>query len=54
MMADEGEISPLHEAAIQLHEMYLSLQVAGFSQHEAMELIARVMAGGMTSGGSDD
>lgn len=36
-------VSPLREAAIQIHEMYEELKAAGFSRKEAMELIARVL-----------
>lgn len=43
MMAKDGEISPLREAAVQMHEMYLELKAAGFSRSEAMELIARTI-----------
>jgi hypothetical protein len=39
----DGDVSPLREAAIQLHEMYIELKLAGFSRGEAMELVARVM-----------
>lgn len=53
-MSGDGELTPMAEATVQLHEMYLSLQAAGFTQPEAMELVARVMAGGMGSGGGDD
>lgn len=42
---DMPNISPLREAAIQIHEMYVELKAAGFSRSEAMELIAKVMAG---------
>lgn len=53
-MSNDGEITPLNEAAVQLHEMYLSLQTAGFTRGESMELIARVMASGMTGDSDDD
>lgn len=45
----DGEISPLREAAVQLHEMYLELKRAGFSRGEAMELVAKTLASGMAS-----
>jgi hypothetical protein len=41
-MAD-GDMSPLREAAVQLHEMYVELRNAGFSRSEAMELVAKVL-----------
>jgi hypothetical protein len=43
-MGEDGDVSPLRESAIQLHEMYVELKGAGFSRGEAMELVARVMA----------
>lgn len=46
----DGEISPLREAANQLHEMYIELKRAGFSRGEAMELVAKVIASGMAEG----
>lgn len=43
----DGEMTPLREAATQLHEMYTELKGAGFSRSEAMELVARVLAQGI-------
>jgi hypothetical protein len=40
---NELSISPLKEAAIQLHEMYEEFKNAGFSKREAMELTARMI-----------
>lgn len=37
------EVSPLRQAAVQIHEMYEELKAAGFSRKEAMELIAKVL-----------
>lgn len=48
-MAD-GDVSPLREAAIQLHEMYTELKAAGFTRGEAMELVAKTMAAGFSEG----
>lgn len=45
----DGEMSPLREAAVQLHEMYLELKRAGFSRGEAMELVAKTLASGMAN-----
>jgi len=39
-------MSPLREAAIQLHEMYVELKRAGFSRGEAMELVAKTLSSG--------
>jgi len=44
----DGEMTPLSEAATQLHEMYVELKRAGFSRSEAMELVARVLASGIS------
>jgi len=41
---DDGEMSPLREAAVQMHELYVELKDAGFSRGEAMELMGRVMS----------
>jgi uncharacterized protein YoaH (UPF0181 family) len=41
-------MSPLREAAIQAHEMYVELKNAGFSRGEAIELIAKAMASGIS------
>jgi hypothetical protein len=46
----DGEMSPLREAAVQLHEMYVELKRAGFSRGEAMELCTKVIASGMAEG----
>lgn len=39
----DGDMSPLREGAIQLHELYKELTRAGFKRSEAMELIAKVI-----------
>lgn len=39
-MSDEP-MTPLIEAATQLHEWYISLQVGGFTKMEAMTIIAK-------------
>lgn len=41
-MAPDGEISPLDEAAVSIHEMYLSFRRAGFTRSEATSIIAKV------------
>jgi hypothetical protein len=38
-----NNVSPLREAAIQMHEMYIELKHAGFTRGEAIELIARTV-----------
>lgn len=44
-------MTPMREAAIQLHEMYQELKAAGFTRGEAMELVAKVVANGIIEGG---
>jgi len=53
MPSDENEeafeyASPMHAAAIGMHEMYITLKSAGFSRTEALELIARMLSYGVT------
>jgi hypothetical protein len=50
----EFGMSPMREAAIGLHEMYVELKRAGFSRNEAMELIARVIADGINGASKGD
>jgi hypothetical protein len=40
-------MSPLREAAIAAHEMYLGFREGGFSRSEALELVARIAASAM-------
>lgn len=39
------DMTELAQAATSLHEMYLSLQEAGFTKSEALNLVARAMIG---------
>jgi uncharacterized protein YoaH (UPF0181 family) len=48
MTDDDGGMTPLREAAGQLHEMYLELKRAGFSRGEALELVAKTLASGFS------
>lgn len=41
---DDGDISPLLEAAIALHEVYLALTEGGFGDLEALRILAYVLA----------
>lgn len=41
---EKAGMSPLREAAIQAHELYVEMKAAGFSRGEALELLAKVMA----------
>lgn len=40
------ELSALAAAAVQLHEMFVELVEAGFSELQALYLVAQVMTGG--------
>ena len=40
----------LQLVAISLHEMYLSLQEAGFKKKEALYLVARMLSAGVREG----
>lgn len=40
--------SPLRLAALQLHEMYVELRRAGFSKSEALILVGRIVANGVS------
>jgi hypothetical protein len=39
------EVSALKEAALALHEMYISLKDAGFSNYEALVIVANMVKG---------
>ncbi len=43
-MAPDGELSPMDEAAVSLHELYLSFRRAGFARSEAIAIIAKTSA----------
>lgn len=40
--------SPMEEAAIGMHEVYVTLKKAGFSRRDALELVAKLLFMGMT------
>lgn len=40
--------SPMEEAAIGMHEVYMTLRKAGFSRRDGLELVARMLFMGMT------
>ena len=56
-MGDEleefGHSSPLREATVQLHEMYIELKTAGFSKKEALHLISKIITTSLFSGIED-
>jgi hypothetical protein len=47
-MAPDGEMSPLDEAAVQMHELFTSFRRAGFSRSEAVTIIAKVAVEAMS------
>jgi hypothetical protein len=53
MAEDENEesfeyASPMHAAAISMHEMYVTLKSSGFKRMEALQLIAMMMSHGIS------
>lgn len=47
-MPPDVELSPLDEAAVQMHELFLALRRAGFSRSEATTIIAKTAAEAMS------
>jgi hypothetical protein len=47
---EENDISPLREAALQMHEMYRELVRAGFSRRQAVTIVAHILTAGVTEG----
>ena len=56
-MSDEleefGHSSPLREATVQLHEMYVELRAAGFSKREALHLVSKILTTSVVGGGDE-
>jgi hypothetical protein len=46
-MSDDNTEYTLDEGAIMIHEYYLSLQRAGFTQMESLELVKTLIKGSM-------
>jgi hypothetical protein len=44
---DDEYSSPMKEAAVSMHEMYLTLREAGFSRRDGLELIAKMLITGI-------
>lgn len=42
-LGDSVDMSPLSEAAVQLHEMYEEFKKAGFSEEESMKLTSQIV-----------
>jgi hypothetical protein len=49
-LSEENDISPLREAALQMHEMYRELTRAGFSKRQAVSIVSHILAVGVTEG----
>jgi hypothetical protein len=47
---EENDISPLREAALQMHEMYRELVRAGFTRRQAVTIVAHILSTGVTEG----
>jgi hypothetical protein len=47
---EELEMSPLREAALQMHEMYSELVRAGFTRRQSVTIVAHIMATGVHEG----
>jgi hypothetical protein len=43
-MAPDGDLSPMDEAAVSMHELYLAFRRAGFTRSEAISIIAKTSA----------
>jgi len=48
-----GHSSPLREATVQLHEMYVELRSAGFSKKEALHLVSKILTTSLFTGIED-
>jgi hypothetical protein len=47
---EELGMSPLREAALQMHEMYSELVRAGFTRRQSVTIVAHIMATGVHEG----
>lgn len=55
-MSDELEEfnqSPLREATVQLHEMYVELRSAGFTKKDALHLVSKILTTSLFTGIED-
>ena len=48
-----GQSSPLREATVQLHEMYVELRSAGFTKKEALNLVSKILTASVVGGIED-
>lgn len=47
---EDFNVSPLREAALQMHEMYSELVRAGFTRRQAVTIVAHILATGVHEG----
>ena len=45
----ELDLSPMRSAAVQLHELFDSLQQSGFTRKEALYMVTRVLVSNLSS-----
>jgi hypothetical protein len=50
---EEFSVSPLREAALQMHEMYSELVRAGFTRRQAVTIVAHILSTGVHEGMED-
>jgi len=50
---EEFNQSPLREATVQLHEMYVELRSAGFNKKEALHLVSKILTTSLFTGIED-
>jgi hypothetical protein len=50
---EEFNQSPLREATVQLHEMYVELRSAGFTKKDALHLVSKILTTSLFTGIED-
>ena len=50
---EEFGSSPLREATVQLHEMYVELKAAGFTKKESLHLVSKLLSSARVTGFED-
>jgi hypothetical protein len=50
---EEFNHSPLREATVQLHEMYVELRSAGFTKKDALHLVSKILTTSLFTGIED-
>jgi hypothetical protein len=50
---EEFNQSPLREATVQLHEMYVELRSAGFNKKDALHLVSKILTTSLFTGIED-